>query len=397
MKICAVICEYNPFHFGHAYQLSEMKKRGAVIAVMSGNFTQRGSAAVLSKYERAEIAIRCGADLVLELPFPYSSAPAEIFGGAGVRIADSLGCVDELCFGSETGDISVLRTLSDRLSEKSFKEALSAYLEKNPTQSYRMAVGRVYRDVYGEVFPSDGSNDILSLSYLSALRALRSAIIPVAITRKGENYNGGGEGFASATTIRSLMRSEDWEGVCRSAPKETAEKLLSASRCGNLADSEKLFPMFAALTRTRNEDICNGLYDIPRDLAARLWKYGRETANMDEFLSFAVSKNDSPSRVRRAVLSILMNVKRSDVGEVPYTSVLAANAVGREILSKLRKTSSIPIVTKPADAKRFGDNIARAAALSANADAVWELLCDTPRVGNAMMREKPRMLFMHET
>jgi hypothetical protein len=92
------------------------------------------------------------------------------------------------------------------------------------------------------------------------------------------------------------------------------------------------------------------------------------------------------------MLTVLINVKKSDVGEVSYTTVLAANQTGREILSKLRKTASIPIVTKPADAKRFGDEVSRAAELSANADAVWELLCDTPRAGNAMMKEKPRML-----
>ena len=392
MKICAVICEYNPFHLGHAYQISEMKKRGAVIAVMSGSFAQRGDAAVLSKYDRAEIAVRCGADLVLELPFPYSSAPAEIFGGAGVRIAYSLGGVDELCFGSETGDISSLLLLTERLRSEEFREALSAYLEKNHTQSYRTAVGRVYRDFYGEDFPAEGSNDILSLSYLSALRALDSEVTPIALKRKGENYNGGGEGFASATTIRRLMRSEDWEAVFRSAPKETAEKLLIASKEGRLADSDKLFVLFAALVRTRSEDAASDLYDIPHDLAARLWKYGREARSMEEFLSLAVSKNDSPSRVRRAMLTVLMDVKRSDVREVPYTTVLAANETGRAILSKLRKTSSMPIITKPADAKRFGENVARAAALSANADAVWELLCDTPRAGNAMMKEKPRML-----
>lgn len=392
MKICAVICEYNPFHLGHAYQLAEMKKRGAVIAIMSGSFTQRGDAAVLSKYDRAEIAVQCGADLVLELPFPYSSAPAEIFGGAGVRIAHALGCIDELCFGSETGDISSLLLLTDRLQSEGFHEALSAYLEKNHAQSYRTAVGNVYRDFYGEDFPTEGSNDILSLSYLSALRTLRSEITPVALKRKGENYNGGGEGFASATSIRALIKSRNWERVFQSAPKETAEKLLGASKEGRLADSDKLFPMFAAIVRTREQETISDLYDIPRDLAARLWKYGRETRSMEEFLSLTVSKNDSPSRVRRAILTVLMNVKQSDVGEVPYTTVLAANETGRAILSKLRKTASISLITKPADAKCFGENVARAAALSANADAVWELLCDMPRAGNAMMKEKPRML-----
>ena len=392
MKIYAVICEYNPFHLGHAYQLSEMKQRGAVVAVMSGSFTQRGDAAVLSKYDRAEIAVRSGADLVLELPFPYSSAPAEIFGRAGVRIADGLGCVDALCFGSETGDISSLLLLTDRLQSDDFRKVLSVYLEKNRTQSYRTAVGRVYRDFYGADFPADGSNDILSLAYLSALRSFHSDITPIALMRKGENYNGGGEGFASATTIRSLIKSADWDAVFRSAPKETAERLLIASKEGNLADSDQIFPLFAALVRTREQESLTDLYDIPHDLAARIWKYGREARNMEEFLALAVSKNDSPSRVRRAMLSVLMNVKKINVGDVPYTTVLAANEKGREILSKLRKTASIPIITKPADAKRFGEDVARAAALSANADAVWELLCNTPRAGNTMMREKPRML-----
>jgi predicted nucleotidyltransferase len=328
----------------------------------------------------------------LELPFPYSSAPAEIFGGAGVRIAHALGCIDELCFGSETGDISSLLLLTDRLQSEGFHEALSAYLEKNHAQSYRTAVGNVYRDFYGEDFPTEGSNDILSLSYLSALRTLRSEITPVAIIRKGENYNGGGEGFASATSIRALIKSRNWERVFQSAPKETAEKLWTASKEGNLADSNRLFPLFAVLVRTRGQKEISDLYDIPHDLAARLWKYGREARSMEEFLSLAVSKNDSPSRIRRAILTVLMNVKQSDVGEVPYTTVLAANEMGRAILSKLRKTASISLITKPADAKRFGENVARAAALSANADAVWELLCDMPRAGNAMMKEKPRML-----
>ena len=108
MQVTAVICEYNPFHLGHEYQLKNIKEN-AVIAVMSGSFTQRGDAAVLSKYERAEIAVRCGADLVLELPFPYSSASAAVFGAAGVHIIRALGCVDALCFGSESDDISSLQ------------------------------------------------------------------------------------------------------------------------------------------------------------------------------------------------------------------------------------------------------------------------------------------------
>jgi len=392
MKIGAVICEYNPFHLGHAYQLREMKKRGAVIAVMSGSFTQRGDAAVLSKYDRAEIAVRCGADLVLELPFPYSSASAEVFGGAGVRIIHLLGLADELCFGSETGKSDALTALSERLSAPGFREALSAHLAQSRAFSYRTSMARVYRAYYGEDFPSVGSNDILALSYLSALRTLGSDITPVALERRGERYNGEGEGFASATTVRALLRTADWDAVARCTPAETGEALRRAARVGEIADTEKLFTLFAALVRTRPEECLAGLYDVPADLAARLYKYGRRSGSGEEFLSLVASRNDSPSRVRRAVLAALMNVKREDVGDVPYTAVLAANETGRTILARLRKTSEIPIVTKPADAGRYGEAVLRAAALCANADSVWELLCDAPRAGNAMMKEKPRML-----
>ena len=392
MKICAVICEYNPFHFGHAYQLSELKQKGAVVAVMSGSFTQRGDAAVLSKYERAEIAVRSGADLVLELPFPYSSAPAEIFGRAGVRIADALGCVDMLCFGSETGNTEALLSLSDRLRSETFQSALSDYLQKNKKCAYRTSVAEVYRLCYGEIFPQSGSNDILSLSYLSALRELNSDILPMALMRKGENYNGGGGGFASATTIRSHIVKRDWDFIFHNTPEITATMLADAAEKGRLTDPEKLFPLFAFLVRTRGETVFEDVYDISDELAARLYQAAVKARSAEEFLTLAISRNDSPSRVRRAVLSTLMNVKNEDVGDVAYTSVLAANETGRKILSAIRKKSEIPIITKPADAKQYGESVAKAAKLCAGADSVWELLCDFPREGNAMMKEKPRML-----
>ncbi len=392
MKICAVVCEYNPFHLGHAYQLSEIKQKGAAIAVMSGSFTQRGDAAVLSKYARAEIAVRSGADLVLELPFPYSSASAEIFGRAGVRIVDALGCVDMLCFGSETGDVKALVSLSEKLRADVFQNTLTDYLSKNKNRSYRTSVGTVYRLCYGEDFPQSGSNDILSLAYLAALKDLNSSIVPIALLRKGEQYNGGGEGFASATTIRSHIAGKNWNFISHHTPEVTANMLISAAENGRIADFEKLFPLFASLVRTRGELVFEDVYDISDELASGLCEAGMKAKDMEEFLALAVSRNDSPSRVRRAMLSVLMNVRKNDVGEVPYTSVLAANETGRKILSAVRKTSEIPIITKPADAKHYGETVARAAKLSAGADSVWELLCDTPRAGNAMIKEKPRML-----
>lgn len=396
MKVSAVICEYNPFHLGHAYQLRAAaspagEKENAVIAIMSGSFTQRGEPAVLSKYQRAEIAVRLGADLVLELPFPYSSASAEIFGGAGVSIAHRLGCVDHLCFGSEKGDIAALQTVSDRLQSAEYQRALAAHLSDGYENAYRTSAATVYQRLYGEDFTKNGSNDLLSLSYLSALKKYGSAITPMTVMRKGERYNGEGEGFASATSIRSYLKTEHWDRIRASVPKETANALQKAAENGRLADAERLYPLYAALVRVRGKDALEGLYDIPLELAARCAKY-IYAKNTEAYLSLCASKNYSPSRVRRAMLTALMNVRKEDVSEVPYTLVLAANETGRALLKTIRKTSSIPVITKPADAERMDGDVARAFRLSARADSVWELLCDVPREGNAMIKESPVML-----
>ena len=393
MKITSVICEYNPFHLGHAYQLSEMKKRenAAVIAVMSGSFTQRGTPAILSKYERAKTALLCGADLVLELPFPFSSARADIFGASGVKILSSLGCVDEICFGSETGDIHALLQTDARISSEEYTHALSLKLEQSRSLSHHAAMSEVYTELYGKDESLSGSNDLLALSYLAALRKENSTITPHAVQRIGETYNGKGTGLSSATSIRHMLREGDFEKIERSVPKATLESIQKAVTSGEIADEEKLYSLFALLARTR-EGSLRHIPDIPDELIYRMIKSAKTAKNTEEFLSLAKTKLYSPSRIRRGMLYAIMNVKNEDFESVPYTTVLAANETGRAILSRIRKTSDIPIITKPADAVRFGEKVAAAFSLSAKADSIWELLLTTPASGERMMREHPRML-----
>ncbi len=391
MKITSVICEYNPFHMGHAHQLSEMKTRGAIIAVMSGSFTQRGSAAVISKYERAKNAVLCGADLVLELPFPFSAARADIFGAAGVSILSDLGCVDELCFGSETGELTPLMTADKRLSSTEFQTALAEKLSQNRALSHRAAMSEVYAALYGKEEVLTGSNDILALSYLAALREKKSDISPVALRRIGESYNGEGAGFASATSIRKMLRKDDFDAVKAAVPPETADILADSLEKGEIADEEKLYSLFASLARTR-ESIINTIPDIPTELAARMIKAAKYAKNAEEFLALSETKLYSRSRIQRGMLYAVLGVKNEDFASVPYTTVLAANAKGREILSHIRKTAKISIITKPADAANFGEAVSRAFSLSAKADSIWELLLPSPHSGERMMREHPRML-----
>lgn len=391
MNLTSVICEYNPFHMGHAYQLSEMKKDKAVVAVMSGSFTQRGTPAVLFKYERASIAVLCGADLVLELPFPFSSARADIFGVAGVKILSSLGCVDEICFGSETGDIAPLLEAEARLSSPEFQNALAQKLAENRNISHRAAMTTVYRSLYGADSALTGSNDILALSYLAALREQKSPLKPTTVKRIGEAYNGEGEGFSSATSIREMLKRHDLEAVKRAVPQKCAEILIKSAKNGEICDEERLFSLFALLARTR-EDLLLEIPDIPSELAFRMIKSAKIAKNTEEFLSLAETKLYSRSRIRRGMLYAAVGVKKEDFDKVFYTTVLAANQTGREILSRIRKTAQIPIITKPADAVNFGEDVSRAFALSARADSVWELLLPAPHSGERMMREHPRML-----
>lgn len=392
-KICAVICEYNPFHLGHAYQLSRMRARGDVIAVMSGSFTQRGDAALLSKYERAHAAVLGGADLVLELPFPYSSARAEVFAAGGVDIVCALGCVDELCFGSETGELAALEAAVENASSAEFRAALNARLEADHALPWRMVFADVYAERFGEDSVWRGSNDILALSYIMRLRENASPIRPVAMRRIGEGYNGGGtDGFRSASSIRRFLRAGNAEAAFAAVPQETADVVRTAIDAGHIAYTERLFPLFAAWIRSGRTETLDDVPDVTAELACRMANAARQARDMEEFLSLTVTRRYSRSRVQRALLSVLLGVKASDFSGACYTTVLAANARGRELLSVMRKTASIAIVTKPADAALRGDAVRRAFSLSSRADSVWELLCDAPRDGMAMMREKPRIV-----
>ena len=391
MKIGAVICEFNPFHLGHAYLISEMKKRGAVIAVMSGSFTQRGEPAVVSKYVRARAAVMNGADLVLEIPFPYSTACAQHFACAGVEMICSLGCVQELCFGSETGEVEMLSAAAERVVSPAFLSALNKQLSGGHHISYRHAFSEVYSRLFGcNIF--HGSNDILAVLYLSELKKRGSLIEPVAVRRSGEAYDGSGEGYPSASSVRKMLEKGDFSSLSRAVPVGMEKLLKEAAAAGQIADGRALFPLFAALVRSgRKENFQKGP-DISEELAARLFRVARQARNMEDFLSLVQTKRYSRSRIRRALLYMLFGVEYADFSGVPYTTVLAANGTGREILAGIRHKAEIDLITKPADYIQFGENTRRAFELAARADSIWELLCTVPREGTAMLKEHPVMI-----
>lgn len=348
MKITAVICELSPFHFGHEYLFGRIKESSdALIAVMSGGFTERGEVGILSKYARARSALAGGADLVLELPFPFSMSGAEKFALGGVDISESLGCVDEIAFGSETGDVSEINRAAARLASTEFKRALSRRVGSSHDEPFGTLYFDAYRDLYGDSALFSGSNDILALSYAKRLYEIGSKIKLRAIRREGQSFSGEGGGFLSATELRKMII--DGKDVSRLVPKYSADEISAAVAEGGIYETGRLFAPLAAIYRITDTSDFAGANEMNDELYNRIKSAFADSCSFSEVIEKAATKRYSPSKIRRAAIFGALGVSGWDVAKVTYTTVLGANKTGCEILKTLKKTAKIDIVTKPAD------------------------------------------------
>ncbi|MCQ2435860.1 MAG: nucleotidyltransferase family protein [Clostridia bacterium] len=388
MRICAVICEFNPFHFGHEYIVTEAKKHNdAVIAVMSGAFTQRGETAILSKYERAIMAIEGGCDLVLELPFPFCSAGAEKFAHGGIGVINGIGCIDELVFGSECADAEEIKKVSGNLLTDRFITALNGAKGRNADVRYADMYFGTYRNEFGATPVFDGSNDILAVNYVSELIRLNSKTEIRPIKRVGKSYNGIGNGISSATEIRK--RIIDGTVSRDDVPEYTAE--IIAGNIDKIYDYSRMFAPFASYFRLHGAADFSSCYDMTDELAYRIGNAFDKSTDINTSIEYASNRNYSGSRVRRAMLNAILSMYESDYRSVEYTAVLAANKTGREILANIRKTSAIPIITKPADYKSFGEAVSAQFELSLRADALASLCRVSPCRPSDVLTRSPYM------
>ena len=236
--VIGIVCEFDPLHRGHARLLSHARALGAdtVVCAMSGSFTQRGSFAALSKTARAEMAVRCGADLVLELPTPWAMSPAETFARGGVRLL-ALAGADTLLFGSECGDLPALRCLADCLDSPTFADHLTAAPESGLTFAARRqaAAASLLDNAAAALLQSP--NNTLAVEYLRALRHTRSTMTPCTLRREGAGHDGAPEGdTASASFLRELLRQGRGEAACAYMPTPAADVLRRELAAGRIAD-----------------------------------------------------------------------------------------------------------------------------------------------------------------
>ena len=335
METVGIICEYNPLHLGHRKQLQALRTaedRG-IVCLMSGNYVQRGKPAVLDKSLRAEAAVRCGADLVLELPVTAALSSAEGFAAQGVSILS--GFCDRLCFGAEDPEAPLPELARALLSER-FSDALRIQLDKG--LSFPAARQAALEKMGLDASPLSRPNNILAVEYCKAILAQGSAMRPLAIRREGSYHDTAPDPEnPSATALRSLMeRGEDWQAFV----PEQARPLFEGAATHTLAAGERAV---LARLRTMTDNEFEVLPFGSEGLWRKLMHAARREASLEAVAAAVKSKRYTRSRIDRMILCAFLGLTQKDLDTpAPYARVLAFNDRGRELLKSARKTGHFP-------------------------------------------------------
>lgn len=332
MKIIGVICEYNPFHNGHARQLALMREQGAAVCLMSGDYVQRGEPAICDKLLRAEAAVRCGADLVLELPVSYSLRSAEGFAAGGVEIFDRLGCMDGLSFGSESGNQAALWETAGLLLSKEFPEKLKEKLALG--LSFPAARQAAVEMMGGNSGVLADPNDILGVEYCKALMKRGSKIAPMVIRRDGSYYSSENAEAPSASVLRTKALWEGYMPACALELQSTAVR--HSLRAGERAVLARL--------RSMSEEEFAALPFGSEGLWRKLMHACRQENSVEEIIAAAKSKRYTHSRLMRMVMCAFFGISEKMLNSsVPYVRVLAMNEQGGKLLRKIRETANLEL------------------------------------------------------
>lgn len=364
MRVLGVVVEYNPFHNGHLYHLTlakELVKPDYVVAVMSGSFCQRGEPAIISKFSRTEIALLNGIDVVFELPFVYAVQDAGGFAKGAVWSLHHTGVVTDIVFGSESADLAFLQKIARVMVEQPepFPTMMKEELKKGHSfpNARKYALMRYFEATKEmdprEVLKIEKSNDILGIEYLRSLIELNSPIKPHVVKRVGaedrdERFQGK---FSSATAIRKCILKGDWEKVAKAVPVNSLQIMsreLSEGRGPvSLQDMEQLI---LSKLRLMDRFQLQRLHGFSEGIDKRFVECAAKVSSLEEFFSCVKSRRFTLSKIRRLSLYALFEVdsqlvERSNTFGPQYLRVLGFNSKGRELLSKMKRVSTLPIIS----------------------------------------------------
>ena len=354
MDIAGIVCEFDPFHNGHAHLISKVREQGAsgIVCVMSGDFVQRGGPAICDKYLRAEAAVRCGADLVLELPAVYAVNSADRFAKGAVRILKELGCVDTIAFGSESGNADTLLRMAEATAYETedFSSAVKAGLALGLSypEAYQRAVREAFKDLDASVL--NGPNDILALCYLRENVRQNAGLVPLAVKRAGSGHAdlSGTGGFSSARSIRASLASGDCSW-CKYVPQAAADiQMLNVITAEDMSLREQRFLAVAChAVMTASDKELKALPEISEGLENRIRSAVNDSASLKELVDGVTSSRYTASRVMRALTQLVLGIDRDIdeyAGKHPVRlKVLAFNSRGSEILRSVKNSGSAAV------------------------------------------------------
>lgn len=331
-----IICEYNPFHYGHLYHLNKIKEmypNSNIILVLSGWITERGDLSLIDKFKKADIALHYGVDLVVELPFKFIQS-ADFFAKGSIDILNKLNC-DTIVFGSESNDIENLKYLADiQLNNKKYNNLVKEYVKEGI--NYPTALSKALKNITGKTV--DTPNDLLGLSYIREIIKNNYSINPVSIKRDS-NYNSKTiEGkITSATSIRELLKNK--KNVKKYVPKYSYKYLKDVLFIEDYFEYLKY-----KIVSSNDLTIYQG---IDNDLSNRIYKYIDNSNNLEEFINHIKTKRYTYNRLKRTLTYILLSITKEDCNnlDLDYIRILGFNTKGKEYLNKIKKNINIPVLT----------------------------------------------------
>ena len=373
MKVVGIVAEYNPFHNGHQYQIDKIRKEfqaDYIIIAMSGNYLQRGVPALCDKFTRTQMALMCGADLILEIPTIWATASAEYYAQAGVSLLASTGVVTHLAFGAETDDIDSLLQVSSVL--KNEPDVYRAVLSNSIRTGNSFPIARKNALITSLPFFStekldellDNPNNILALEYL---KALPDSIEPILIKREGAGYHDTDieTALPSASAIRECIFNSDTgdtlDTLAKAMPKEAFQVIEKCISNNNLLTLNDFSESLGYCLLSQTDHGFASYADCTQDLSNKIKNHLNKYVHFEDFINLLKTKDMTYTRINRCLLHIMLHITQMDysigraIGYAPYLRILGFKNASSGLLSTIKKNSNVPIISKVADAHNLLD------------------------------------------
>ncbi|MDD4679546.1 MAG: nucleotidyltransferase [Clostridia bacterium] len=399
MKVLGIIAEYNPFHYGHLLHMKQslkLSKADYIIAVMSGQFTQRGEAAIVDKWIRARAAVACGIDLVLELPAVYAVQTAELFARGGIQLLNHTGLTTHVCFGSETGELAPLQSIADILTDEDekFRKLLRKYLAQGLSfPSARQKAVEDYNPGLQEAeihAAMSKSNSILAIEYLKALNKSNSSIIPLTIPRIRASYGSTRirKGIASASSIRKEIFQNGLTQRVKEAVPLPVYQILSDSIANGMGpiDNTAFGDFILGILRRSSLSEIASWMDVTEGLENRIKEQAQSACSLDEFLSLVKTRRYVHTRLQRILIHGLLNLttesfhELNDITGPKYLRILAFSNKAMPLMKRLQETAQVPVLTKAAHINRCSLPVQRMFAYDCLATDLYSLALTNPEI-----------------